>query len=469
MEPTIQSTLRALPSVDAILQLLDQYIETEGIPRTLVADSAREVLAQLRAELLAGELAPECVLDEIETRVKRHAQRRWACSLPRAINATGILLHTGLGRAPLSPMVKDFVMESLEGYSLLAFSTKTGQRRERHFHTDELLAQLTGAEAGLIVNNNAAATLLVLSTFSKDKEAVVSRGELVEIGGSFRMPDVMFQSGAIMHEVGTTNKTHLRDYEEAINENTGLLVKVHKSNYKVVGFSSEPSLEEMAALGKRYDVPVYHDLGSGALIDFSRYGLFHEPTVQESVAAGAHVVTFSGDKLIGGPQSGLIVGQRDYIDRIKKNPLMRAIRCGKLTYAAVEATLKLFLDEQYAVQHNTTVRRLTEPMDVLKKRAQSLLKKAKPLAPASATLALAEDITFVGGGSMPEEPVPTFVVKIQDTQEAPEDLALRLRQCSPSVFTRVQDACTIIDFRTLGQNEIPFVLQALRCVWEATT
>jgi L-seryl-tRNA(Ser) seleniumtransferase len=354
----------------------------------------------------------------------------------------------------------------MEGYSLLAFSTETGQRRERHFHTDKLLAQLTGAESGLIVNNNAAATMLVLSTFSKDKEAVVSRGELVEIGGSFRMPDVMFQSGAIMHEVGTTNKTHLRDYEGAINENTGLLVKVHKSNYKVVGFSGEPPLEEMVDLGNRHDVPVYHDLGSGALIDFSRYGLFHEPTVQESVAAGAHVVTFSGDKLIGGPQSGMIVGKKEYIDRIKKNPLVRATRCGKLTYAAVEATLKLFLDEKYAIQHNTTVRRLTEPMEVLKKRAQSLMRKVKPLAPASATLVLEEQVTYVGGGSMPGEPVPTIVITVQDDHLAPEALALRLRQCSPPVFTRVQDASTVIDLRTLGQDEIPFVLDALCSIWE---
>jgi len=461
-----KTALRALPSVEATLQLLDPFIQETGIARAVVTQSVRQAIDQAREGLVAGTLAPERALDHVVEQVKRRAQQNWTSSIPRVLNATGIILHTGLGRAPLSPLVKEYVMQVLDGYSLLAFSTETGKRRERHFHTEALLAQLTGAETGIVVNNNAAATLLVLGTFCKGKEAVVSRGELVEIGGSFRMPDVMAQSGAIMREVGTTNKTHLRDYEAAIGPNTGMLVKVHKSNYKIIGFSSEPSLAEMVELGNRHGVPVYHDLGSGALIDFSRYGLAHEPMVQESVAAGAHLVTISGDKLIGGPQSGIILGQKAYVDRIKKNPLLRATRCGKLTYAALEATLKLFLDEKTAVSQNTTIQRLVEPNGTLKKRALSLVQGAKPHAPTSVSLGVEEQVTYVGGGSMPGESLPTVVVTVTDEKLAPEAFAKRLRMGNPALFTRVQGEQLILDLRTLGADEIPLAVGALKAAWK---
>lgn len=464
--PSPKTALRALPSVETTLQLLDPFIQETGIARAVVTQSVRHAIERTREALIEGTLAPEGALDHVVEQAKRGARSNWTSSIPRVLNATGIILHTGLGRAPLSPLVKEYVMHVIDGYSLLAFSAETGKRRERHFHLDALLAQLTGAETGIVVNNNAAATLLVLGTFCKGKEAVVSRGELVEIGGSFRMPDVMAQSGAVMREVGTTNKTHLRDYEGAIGPNTGMLVKVHKSNYKIVGFSSEPSLEEMVQLGNRHNIPVYHDLGSGALIDFSRYGLAHEPMVQESVAAGAQLVTVSGDKLIGGPQSGIILGQKAYVDRIKKNPLLRATRCGKLTYAALEATLKLFLDEKTAVTQNTTIQRLVEPNAVLKKRAQSLVQQLKPHAPASVSLGVEEQITYVGGGSMPGESLPTAVVTITDGKLPPEAFAKRLRLGEPALFTRVQGERLILDLRTLGADEVPLVADTLKAAWK---
>lgn len=460
-----KTALRALPSVEATLQLLDPFIQETGVARAVVTQAVRQAIEQTREALIAGTLNPESALDQVVEQAKRHAQLGWTSSIPRVLNATGIILHTGLGRAPLSPLVKEYVMAVLDGYSLLAFSTDTGKRRERHFHTEALLAKLTGAETGIVVNNNAAATLLVLGTLCKGKEAVVSRGELVEIGGSFRMPDVMAQSGAIMREVGTTNKTHLRDYEAAIGPDTGMLVKVHKSNYKIVGFSSEPSLEEMVELGNRHHIPVYHDLGSGALLDFSRYGLAHEPMVQESVAAGAQLVTVSGDKLIGGPQSGIILGQKAYVDRIKKNPLLRATRCGKLTYAALEATLKLFLDEKTAVSQNTTIQRLVEPNAMLKKRALALVQGAKPHAPKSVSLGVEEQVTYVGGGSMPGESLPTVVVTVKDEKLAPETFAKRLRLGNPALFTRVQGEQLILDLRALGADEVPLAADALKAAW----
>lgn len=462
---TPTTALRDIPSVEVTLQLLQPFIDETGIPRGLVTECARQVTEAIRQSLLSGKSIDGDIQSHVLDQIKRAAKSEWASSIPRAINATGIILHTGLGRAPLSPLAKEYVLDVLDGYSILAFSEETGERRERHFHTEQLLAKITGAESGILINNNAAATILVLSTFCKDKEAIVSRGELVEIGGSFRIPDVMAQSGAIMVEVGTTNRTHLRDYENAINENTGLMIKVHKSNYKVIGFSSEPPLHEMVELGRKHDVLVYHDLGSGALLDFSRYGLSHEPTVQESVLDGADIITFSGDKLMGGPQSGIIIGKKKYIDRIKKNPLVRATRCGKLTYAVVEATLKLFLDEKTAVTQNKTVRMLVEPVKTLKTHATKFLNKIKKFAPSSIYLSLEEEETFVGGGSMPGEAVPSVIVTLQDPDMPSQEFAYRLRQYKPAIFTRVQDEKVIFDFRTLEKEEIPVVISALETMW----
>ena len=464
-----QEILRELPSIESVLQELDEFATRTGIPQGLITQSARQVIGELRQAILSGawQGAEADVRVTVLEEVKRHVQESWAGHLRRAVNATGVLLHTGLGRAPLSPEAKCRVDEVLEGYVTLEIDSEDGKRRERHFHIEALLSQVTGAEAGIIVNNNAAATLLVLNTLAKGCEAIVSRGELVEIGGSFRMPEIMAQSGAIMREVGTTNKTHLRDYETALSENTGLILKVHTSNYRIVGFTSEVLLKELAHLAKQHGLPVYYDLGSGALIDFSRYGLPHEPTVQESLAAGADLVTFSGDKLMGGPQAGIIVGKRQYIDLIKKNPLTRTMRCCKLTYAAVEATLKLFLDEATAVKRNVTLRKLLEPVETLRKRALALLAELKRIAPSTIKLTLEECITFAGGGALPEEPIPTIVISLCDEELSSEEIAYRLRQHSPPVFARVQGGRVMLDFRTIDEEEIPVLAQALKNLWEA--
>ncbi len=463
------TALRELPSVEVALHALEPFVAESGVPRGIVLESVRCVLDDTRQRILNGAAgASDADRERLLERVRLEAERRWRTSLPRAVNATGILLHTGLGRAPLSPLAQDYVREAMARYAVLAFGTETGARRERHFHLEELIPQVTGAESGILVNNNAAATTLVLKALCEGREAVVSRGELVEIGGSFRIPEVMSQSGCVMREVGTTNRTHLRDYENAINEHTGLLVKIHKSNYKLVGFSSEPPLEAMVALGKKYDIPVYHDLGSGALVDFARHGLYHEPTVQESVQAGADVVSFSGDKLLGGPQSGLIVGKKAWIDMIKKHPLMRAVRCDKLIYAAMEGTLKTFVDEGTALSENATVRALVEPVETLKARAHMLLKDVRAAVPDSARWAVEEAVTYVGSGSMPGEPVPTVVLALRDATLPPERIANRLRQAQPAVFTRVQDGAVLFDLRTLAPEEFPWVVSALGCAWEGT-
>jgi len=321
--------------VDALLNAgeCQQLVERFGREATLMA--CRTVLEELRAEIQKG-AAPgvkevEISPDKVAARVSILLNGKFRPSLRKAINATGILMHSGLGRAVLSEEAGQALLEVGSGYSTLALEIETGRRGSRDSHVASLLCELTGAEAATVVNNNAAATVLILNSIAKGKEVVISRGQLVEIGGSFRIPDVMATSGAILREVGTTNKTHLRDYEDALGENTGAILRVHHSNYRIVGFAEEPEIEPLAELGKKRGIPVIDDIGSGAFVDLSAYGLESEPLVRRSIRAGVDCVCFSGDKLIGGPQSGIIVGRQEWIQRIKKNPLSRAFRCGKLT------------------------------------------------------------------------------------------------------------------------------------------
>src|SRR5512143_153216 len=342
---TRTAAYRAIPSLDALLSDpgLAALIGEHG--REAVTASAREALEAVRSEIAAAGTspAPDLSVPALAARIEAGLERRFAPSLAPAVNATGVIMHSGLGRAVLSGAACDALAAVASGYSTLALDLGSGKRVSRDRHVESLLSELTGAEAATVANNNAAATVLILNTLARGKEVVVSRGQLVEIGGSFRMPDVMATSGAVLREVGTTNKTHLRDYEAALSGSTGAILRVHHSNYRIVGFAEEPGIEELVALGRSRGVPVVDDLGSGALVDLSPFGLATEPLVQASVRAGADVVCFSGDKLIGGPQSGLIVGASACIARIRKNPLARAFRCGKLTLAALEATLKLFL------------------------------------------------------------------------------------------------------------------------------
>lgn len=449
--------LRKLPSVDAVItsEAALTLIETYG--RTLVLKSVRDMLDYFRSEIREKEtpgLKPEDLsLNNIIIRVKAHLEKKALPSLRRAINAAGVILHTGLGRAVLSREAAVSINDVVEGYCTLAADIETGRRGHRDIHLDSLICELTGAEAATVVNNNAAATVLVLNSLAKDKEVIISRGQLVEIGGAFRMPDVMETSGAIMREVGTTNKTHLRDYASAINENTGAILRVHHSNYRIMGFFEEPPIEDLIKLGNEHDIPVIDDLGSGALVDIQEFGLQTEPLVRRSITAGVTVACFSGDKLIGGPQSGVIVGKADCVKQIRKNPLARAFRVGKMTIAGMEATLKLFLDPEKLTQNHPIYRMFSADLDVLKKRARKVANKLKNISPESVEIAVEDGKSQVGSGTSPVETLPTKVLRITPLKTSAESLAQRLRLGQPPIFTRVHKDTVLFDFRTIQPNE----------------
>jgi L-seryl-tRNA(Ser) seleniumtransferase len=453
--------LRQIPSVDSLLTSADgkQMISERG--REAVLRVLRQVQNNLREELSTAaeiDLSPAAVM----ARVRAALDAESASSLRRAINATGVIIHTGLGRAVLAPPAREAILSVVDGYCTLATDIESGKRGDRDAHLNALLCQLTGAQASTVVNNNAAATVLILNTIARDKEVIVSRGQLVEIGGSFRMPDVMRMSGAILREVGTTNKTHLRDYEEAINERTGAILRVHHSNYRIVGFAEEPGIEDLVALGRKCGLPVIDDLGSGALVDLGRFGLEPEPLVQASIRAGATVACFSGDKLIGGPQSGIIVGEAETIAQIKKNPLKRAFRAGKLTIAALEATLKLFLNpDKLPRTHPVYTMLALTPAD-LERRARRIersLKKALVSAstaismPAAAAITIDDGESQVGSGSVPAEFLPTKLLCVRPLRISAEELALRLRRSEPPVFARVHKDAVWLDLRTVQPGE----------------
>jgi L-seryl-tRNA(Ser) seleniumtransferase len=460
-----ENILRSIPSVDAVLNAEECGRLVERYGREAVLAACRSVLETMRAEIQKEASPPReeggITPDKVAAAVASHLDRKFRPSLRKAINASGILMHSGLGRAVLSEEAGRALAEVSGGYSTLALDIETGKRGNRDSHIASLLCELTGAEAAAIVNNNAAATVLVLNTIAKGKEVIVSRGQLVEIGGSFRMPDVMTTSGAVLREIGTTNKTHLRDYEEAINEKTGAILRVHHSNYRVVGFAEEPEIEALAELGEKHGLPVIDDLGSGALIDLKAYGLETEPLVRRSIRAGVACACFSGDKLIGGPQSGLIVGRAEWIQRIKKNPLSRAFRCGKLTLAAMEATLKLFLRPEKLEERHPLYRMLALKTDALEKRARRVASRLRKSLPAGVEVRVADGKSQVGSGSVPVEEIPTKVLTIRCASAPPDDLAKRLRQQAPAVFTRIHDDAVLFDFRTIRPEEDGEIIEAV--------
>jgi L-seryl-tRNA(Ser) seleniumtransferase len=374
--------------------------------------------------------------------------------LRRAINATGVVIHTNLGRSPLSEQALQNLVEVARGYSNLEYDLAKGQRGDRSAHVEETLLRLSGAEGGggLVVNNNAAAVLLALNTLAAGREVICSRGELVEIGGAFRIPDVMARSGAILREVGTTNRTHARDYEEAIGSNTALLLKVHTSNYRVVGFTAEVTVEELVQLGKRYDLPVMNDLGSGCFLDLSSYGIEKEPTAQEAIQTGADVVTFSGDKLLGGPQAGIILGKRELIERIKANPLHRALRIDKLTLAALESTLIAYLSEGEAIREIPCLRMLTMPLEELRNRARRLQRLIKQETDKT-SLEMIREQSQVGGGALPLQAVPTWALAVKPLKGTVEALEAELRRLEPPIVGRIFDDRLILDLRTIEEAE----------------
>ena len=461
---SMHELLRSIPKVDEFLG----WVEQIKAPVRLIKAAVREVLAAEREIILGGQsrrpedLGREALLAKFSVRLKD----KLTPNFRTVINGTGVIIHTNLGRSLLPPEAMQGLVKVGSRYSNLEFDLTTGKRGSRYALVEELLCELTGAEAGLVVNNNAAAVLLALDTLAKGREVVVSRGQLVEIGGSFRIPEVMEKSGAYLREVGATNRTHLRDYERAINEQTSLLLKVHTSNYRIIGFTSEVSLPELVELGRRHGLPVMEDLGSGSLVDLSRFGLEKEPTVPEVVKAGVDVVTFSGDKLLGGPQAGLILGTRDIIGRIKKNPLNRALRIDKFTLAGLEAILRLYCDEEKALSVIPTLAMMGMAPEVIGRRAARLKRRIGKALAGRCGVAVVAAASRVGGGAMPEQDLPSRAVALRPVSMKVTDLEKKLRQASMPVIGRIENEAYLLDMRTVADDEVPLLADVLLEVFE---
>ncbi|MBW1849532.1 MAG: L-seryl-tRNA(Sec) selenium transferase [Deltaproteobacteria bacterium] len=381
---------------------------------------------------------------------------------PRTINATGVVVHTNLGRSLLASDAVENIVSIAGKYSNLEFNLESGTRGSRYDIVEELLCEISGAESAMVVNNNAGAVLLCLDTIAKEKKAIVSRGELVEIGGSFRIPDVMLKSGAILKEIGTTNRTHLKDYVNAIENDTGLLLKVHTSNYSLVGFTANVSLKELVGLGEKYHIPVMEDLGSGTFIDFSKYGLQKEPTVQESVDSGADVITFSGDKLLGGPQAGIIVGKKEFLDNIKKNPLTRALRIDKLTLAALESTLSLYRDPETAIHRIPTLNMLLCPLAQIQKKVKRLEKMLKNLNVQDMSISVVDLSSKAGGGSLPLLNLPSKGIEVTIQKMTANAIEKHMRSNMPPVIGRIENDAFIMDLRTVQDDELELIASAIK-------
>jgi len=458
-----QKMLQMLPGVDHVLELAGTVPFFENIPKTVMVNSIRETLETLRNSILTVKRnIREDNLSEgrIIELVKVVAEKAMTLNLRNLVNGTGVVVHTNLGRSLLPGEVIENIAVIAGSYSNLEYDLEAGRRGSRHSNIEDILCEISGAQAAMAVNNNAGAVLLCLDTISRGREVIVSRGELVEIGGSFRVPDVMAKSGSILKEVGTTNRTHMKDYENAMNDNTALLLKVHRSNYSVIGFTAEVALKELVELGNRHGRPVMEDLGSGTFIDFSKYGLVKEPTVQESVAAGADVVTFSGDKLLGGPQAGIIVGQKHLLEQIKKNPLARALRIDKLTLAALEATFCLYRDEAKAVRRIPTLRMLTMDINEIEQKASNLMENLKKIDPSRLRIDLIERFSKAGGGALPLLELPSKCLRIQIVGLSANTLEIYMRKNSPPIIGRIEDDAFIIDPRTLRDDDLPIIESA---------
>jgi L-seryl-tRNA(Ser) seleniumtransferase len=463
MPPSPQELLRRIPSIEALLEAAEaQWCET-GAPRRIVVECVRAAADDTRKHLLAG---TSCSVDS--EAIRRTILDRAAAAIRQAlgphhrkvINAAGIILHTALGRAVLPQKALRQIEEELSGYSLVQADLDTGQRSRRDERIERLLQQLTGAEAATVVNNNAAATAIVLNTVANRREVIVSRGQLVEIGGSFRLPDVMTAAGADLVEVGTTNKTHLRDYADAITEKTAAILRVHPSNYKILGFTAEVPLAEMVELAHARGLVLIDDVGAGSLVDFSRFGFETEPTLPDSVRTGADLITSSADKLIGGPQGGIILGRASLVQAVRKNPLARIVRVDKLTLAALEATLSLFLDESIALREIPTLRMLCRGLDDLGQQAERMAAAIAELSP-DAVVAVIDGFSQMGSGSLPTQDVPTRLVSISPKTIDAGELAARLRRGAPPIFARVHKGQVLLDPRTLLDGDEALVVRGV--------
>ncbi|MBG0789789.1 MAG: L-seryl-tRNA(Sec) selenium transferase [Desulfovibrionaceae bacterium] len=459
----MSALFRHLPSVDSVLSSLAAAGEFDSLPRPLVKGLVNDFLDVCREEVRSGLLTEPAQL-ELAALLPRLAAFVRAGARPhfrRVLNATGVVIHTNLGRSLLAKSAIEAVAEACGHYSNCEFDLKTGKRGSRYSHVEGILCEITGAEAAMVVNNNAAAVFIMLETLARGREVIVSRGQLVEIGGSFRIPDVMAKSGAVLREVGATNRTHIHDFENAIGDDTGALMRVHTSNFRVVGFTSEVTLAQMRALGDKYGLPVIEDLGSGTLYALEGEGLLGEPTVQQVVAQGADVVSFSGDKVLGGPQAGVIVGRREYIDRIKKNPVNRAMRIDKMTLAALEATLRLYLDMDEARQQVPTLKMVTASQEALKSKARRLADAIRVRLGGKAAVAMHKGVSRVGGGAFPEYDLPGTVVTVAVESIAADDLRDALLKTDPPLVARIEDGVFLLDPRTLNSTELKLAADSL--------
>ena len=457
-----KSLLRHIPKVDAVLEHAAVKRFFGSVPEMVIKDAVRREIDNIRSLVLQGKITDEAdlSLDSVAGAAALGVVEMDRPRLRRVINATGVVIHTNLGRSPLSEDAVRQIGMAARGYSNLEYDIQSGQRGSRDDLVEELLCRLTGAEAATVVNNNAAAVMLVLRTMASGKTVVVSRGELVEIGGSFRIPDVMEASGARLAEVGTTNRTRISDYRNGITADTGLLLKVHTSNYQIVGFAEEASIEELSVLGKERGIPTAVDLGSGCLVDLRELGLAHgEPTVGEILAQGADVVTFSGDKLLGGPQAGIIVGAREHLSAIKKNPMKRALRVGKLTLSALESTLKAYLDPATAADKIPTLKMISTKKDAVADRARRFSRRLTDLPVKISTM---PSVSRVGGGALPLEELPTMRLALEPEKMSANDLESRLRLQDPPVVARIVDDKLCLDLRTVVSRELVELERAIR-------
>lgn len=465
MVSSMNMLLRQLPSVDICLNAIFKEDTTlyTVTPRFLLRELINTFFDRLREDIKSGNITDssfltlDYILPQLLTFIKRHS----SLNCCKVINATGVILHTNMGRSILPQEALQAINTICSGYSNLELNLKTGERGSRYSHVVGLLCKLTGAESAIVVNNNAAAVLLTLDTLCKGKEVIIARGQLVEIGGSFRIPDVMEHSGAKLKEVGCTNRVHLKDYEKAITVDTAAIMHVHTSNYRVIGFHSEVSLKDLVMLSSKHNLLCIEDLGSGSFIDFSQYGLLGEPTVQSVISAGVHIVTFSGDKVLGGPQAGIILGKKETIAQIASNPLNRALRIDKMTLVALESTLKLYLDKKQAVTRIPTLAMITISPESLEEKAKNILSNLKKICGEMIECSIVPGFSQVGGGAFPEYNLPTSLIYLHPTICSSEKLKMQLLDVSPPILGRIEKSAFCLDPRTIADTEIDLVITAI--------
>jgi L-seryl-tRNA(Ser) seleniumtransferase len=461
-EKSARESLRQIPGVDALLQMQAIQDALPHYPRKLVLDAIREILEETRKHILqTGTAISGIDHQELVGLILKRIERLSEFTLRPVVNATGIIIHTNLGRSLLSDEAVARLQLICGGYNNLEYDLQRGERGSRYVHAEAILGELTGAEAALVVNNNAGAVFLALSTLARGREVVVSRGQLVEIGGAFRIPDVMSSSGALLREVGTTNRTHLKDYASAITDQTALLMKVHTSNYKIIGFTAEVALEDLVKLGRERGLPVMEDLGSGCFVNLAPFGLHGETTVQETVNTGADLVTFSGDKLLGGPQAGILVGRKDLIEQCRKNPITRALRVDKMSLAALEVTLRLYRDQHQALEKIPTLRMIATPAEKLKSRAEELARMIREIdGSAAMRVEVQQGFSQVGGGSLPAQNLSSHVVAVRSEMYSPNAIEKHLRENDPPIIGRIESDSFIMDVRTVKDTELEFIRRA---------